>query len=530
MKFLYRHDRTQAELQKWAGKVLVYYIIEEQIFTLIGSKSLVFANFFFWRHGLPHLRTIFGLCCSLLHDVLKKRPDLIADILPECWKQAKLAPWHIQDELIISKDVIKSALQRLLNNERIFDSHRFCFFIDGLDEFEPGIDSGLDYIDLVRTLRLWTVRANGNLKLCVSSREHPVFMTEYDQDPGFRLQYLTRLDMQNYVRDRLTDMKNPELRDEFVHEIPDRSSGVFLWTYLVVTTIRNKLSHEASDAVLKEQLNSLPRGVQALFEHVLNNLESKDQVKTLRTISLLPIADSCIGLSLLAFSFMDDYEKDPMFSIRNDLTNDKPDEKALQKRLHGICGGLIECHYDNSKSSNWLAFVHRSVPDMFRTNAQVPELSSRMDNALDNWNVVDAYSHLCFAAVRVSDMEEITVKYDCRRIIRMRLTEKVDQSPYRFLEYLSTWIDNKWPIATQPACESHLGRQSECFSILINTQGLFIGSECTGPISLKFFLCTAIMAAEEGLEEFYEWKTRNDQDLSRDPFRRPLIGLAVLES
>ncbi|RBQ73603.1 hypothetical protein FVER14953_10890 [Fusarium verticillioides] len=85
----------------------------------------------------------------------------------------------------MSSSIIKEALKRLLQNDKLYQQHRFCVSIDGLDEFEPGIQDGLDYIDLVGVLRQWTVHADKNLKLCLSSREEGMFMGEYEKDPGF---------------------------------------------------------------------------------------------------------------------------------------------------------------------------------------------------------------------------------------------------------------------------------------------------------------------------------------------------------
>jgi hypothetical protein len=279
----------------------------------------------------------------LLYDVLKERPDLIPDTFPEHWGKAKQTPWITDSKIEIPTALIKDALNRLFQNPQLYDKHCFCFFIDGLDEFEPGLQDGLDYLDLVDILRQWTIHANGSLKLCVSSREEGVFMDEYANDPSFRLQDLTKFDMQDYVRSRLSALKNEALRDRFVYLIPEKSSGIFLWTYLVVKTIRNKMTHRVSDEVLERHLETLPEGVKALFQHVLDNLEPDDRTWTLRTIRLLQTAKSKeMQLKLFASSLLEAYDKDPEFSMRDDIYLLRKDQIDLRTQLRGACGGLIE--------------------------------------------------------------------------------------------------------------------------------------------------------------------------------------------
>ncbi|KAJ9414347.1 hypothetical protein QL093DRAFT_2569198 [Fusarium oxysporum] len=388
MKFLCSHQKTEEILTKWAG-----------------AKKLAFTSFFFWRNGSKPQKSLDGLCRSMLHDVLRKRPDLIHEVFPGHWNQAKQTPWKVDNRQEISSPVIKNALERLLQNDKLYQQHKFCIFIDGLDEFEPGVQDGLDYIDLVNVLRQWTIHADGNLKLCLSSREEGVFMDEYESDPGFRLQDLTRFDMQIYVRSRLSNLKDEGLKSDLATEIPEKSSGIFLWTYLVVKTIRNKMTHKVTSESLRKHLKTLPRGLESLFHHILRQLEPDDERKTFRIIDSLQTAKSNhLELPLLAFSLLDEYDKDLEFSLRDGLEDEPiPDEELLQAQLRGACGGLIECHEGRQyERLQVLEFVHRSVPDMFYKDTERSELSVQMKIALGDTDTIDVVSHVCFATFRLS--------------------------------------------------------------------------------------------------------------------------------
>ncbi|KAF4988770.1 hypothetical protein FGRMN_9564 [Fusarium graminum] len=529
MKYLCGHSRTKEHLNKWAG-----------------HKKLAFATFFFWRHGTAVQKSLAGLCRSLLYDVLKQRPDLIPDTFPETWSGMRQTSWTVNNKVDMSISSIKDALHRLLQNPQLYDKHRFCIFIDGLDEFEPGLEDGLDHLDLVHSLRQWTVEANRNLKLCVSSREEGVFMDEYMYDPSFRLQDLTRFDMQDYVRSRLGNLKNKSLMDRFVHVIPQRSSGIFLWVYLVVRTIRTKISHRVSDEALKKHLEGLPEGLKALFLHVLENLDPSDRIWTLRTIHLIRTArENHLELTLIASSLLEKYLKDPEFAVRDDIDNVEKDEEVLRARLRGACGGLIESHeYSRFYNMHTLDYIHRSVPEMF----QAGELSSdklvcQMDAALNGVDSINCVSQLSFASLRLSmhKIEKQFQRMTCKFIASMRLKHNIDKPPYHFLDYMNSWVGDTW-------LDHHGMNQGDAGDYC--KQGLPLNWEIhlhefvLFPTHLAFKLQSQhrpeprprlpynhmCIAAHANNEDFVQWKLENDPSVVDTPIKRALIGQALLFS
>lgn len=423
---------------------------------------------------------------------------------------------------------VKDALNRLLQNSQLYDKHCFCFFIDGLDEFEPGVQDGLDYLDLVAILRQWAVRANGGLKVCVSSREEGVFMNEYAKDPSFRLQDLTRFDMQEYVRGRLSDFKNETLnetmRNKLVYAVPDKSSGMFLWTYLVVKTIRNKITHGVSDEALENHLKALPKGLEKLFQHVLDNLESYDRSWTLRTIRILQTAKSKdMQLTLLASSLLEEYEKDPEFSFREDIYLLQKDQETLRNQLRGACGGLIEHLSDHTPVGlDTLDFVHRSVPEMF----QESKLRLQMEKALNGMDTVDALMHLSFAVIQIVQVGNSLMQMDklCT-IVLMLLTEKNDQPPYYFLESINTWIGKTWnndPLLDTPGLTWHIEVDETSFHGVELTSHDYESRGC--------FYDTAMIATTTNRNDYIEWKIQHDSKTLRTPLRRAIVGWYLLRS
>ncbi|KAF5980287.1 hypothetical protein FBULB1_5270 [Fusarium bulbicola] len=503
---------TEDELTKWAG-----------------AKKLAFTSFFFWRNGSKAQKSLDGLRRSILHDVLRERPDLTCEVFPGQWRsEAKHAPWKVENRQEIPSSVVKDALERLFKNEKLYQQHRFCIFIDGLDEFEPGVQDGMDYIDLVNVLRQWTIHSYGNLKLCLSSREEGVFMDEYYNDPGFRLQDLTRSDMQNYVRSRLNSLRDENLKLHLATEIPERSSGIFLWTYLVVKTIRNKMTHKATSDMLRQHLNTLPRGLESLFHHILQQLEPDDAKKSLRIIDALQTAKSNgLELPLLTVNLLDKYDEDPEFSSRDRLILETvPDEEILRAQLRGACGGLIESHKSTRcDDREVLEFVHRSVPDIFRNNTEHLELARQMEDALHSTNTINVVSHLCFATLRLLGQAETAWSQasTCKSIALMRLKDRLDKPPYSFLEYIGSWTNDgrlddnqvKWELS---------------FSYFLQDADIYIrphGAPAIGNNEWRRLYNNMCLAASSGHIDYLEWIIMNDATALNNSAKRALVASSL---
>ncbi|KAJ4269477.1 hypothetical protein NW762_001137 [Fusarium torreyae] len=426
MKFLCTHPRTETELTKWAA----------------------------------------GLYRSLLHDILRACPALIQCTLPDFWDQAQRTPWQYQESFQIPARVIKSALERVLTdkslNNRLFESHRFCFFIDGLDEHEE--TDSQDHVYLVRLLNDWVKGLCGNLKICVSSRDYNVFLNGFSHDRRLQLPELTRFDMRIYVRDALSHLKSHKLKHHLTHEIPLRADGIFLWAVLVIGDIRKKIEDEVPEEKLLKLLDSLPSHLEALFLYVLNNLDENDRrtayqiMKLLMTMKKIPWR-SGVHFNLASFSLLNNYNLDNEFSIKDDFpspefaTNwSRVSVSAHHKRLRGSCGGLFECSKSGKEISLWagINFSHRSIPDML----QKRNIKQDMETVLGSFNAIDAWSHLVFAEAQLQRRCESLYRPRglCAEVARLRLGNHLDQPPYRFVEAIESWAGSPME-EPEPSCQ-----------------------------------------------------------------------------
>jgi hypothetical protein len=154
MKWLYNEPRTLAELQKWAR-----------------GAELVTASFYFWNSGTDMQKSQQGLLQSLLFELLGKCAQLIPVLCPSRWDSSTnpnsvrpSSPWNCAE--------LTTAFSRLPN--AALANKKFCFFIDGLDEYDG------DHFDLIEIM--FKVVKTSHIKICLSSRPWNCFEDSFGQD------------------------------------------------------------------------------------------------------------------------------------------------------------------------------------------------------------------------------------------------------------------------------------------------------------------------------------------------------------
>ncbi|KAI0474653.1 hypothetical protein F4859DRAFT_514504 [Xylaria cf. heliscus] len=227
MKFICSHETTVESLREWAG-----------------SKRFITAEFLFWNSGTVLRKSREGLLRSLLFEILRECPELIPQVSKDnqkCTFRKRSPNSHADDEELWSQEELMEAYRNLVTCCDEVDV-KFCFFIDGLDEFE---EKSKTHCDLIATLRILDV--SQNIKFCVSSRPWTVFSDVFGEDPDrlLKLEDLTRDDIRNYVHEMFN--KNSQFRllgadnlhyAGLIEDITSRAQGVFLWVFLVAQSRR----------------------------------------------------------------------------------------------------------------------------------------------------------------------------------------------------------------------------------------------------------------------------------------------------
>lgn len=355
MKFLLNHTKTAEALKAWAG-----------------TKELVTASFFFWNAGPSVQKSQEGLFRSLLYEILSQCPDLTRTV---CSSKAatfrpferELVPWTRQE--------LWDAIRLLKQTSGV--RARFCFFVDGLDEYDGKPDQ---IVSVLESLRTWS-----DIKLCVSSRPYNEFKDAFGRpcDPQLALEYLTREDIRLYVRSTLEDnprFKALKARDDrsqdLVREIVDKAQGVFLWVTLVVGSLLTGLSNADRICDLQKRLREFPETLEKFFAHMITSVEPIYREQTAQTFKFAIEANET--LSFMTYSFLDDEDLDAVVTAPfNPLTIQGIQERQddMRRRLNGRCKGLLEVenrdYGAHSAYDDWffnkVIFHHRTVRDFLQT-------------------------------------------------------------------------------------------------------------------------------------------------------------------
>ncbi|KAL8916423.1 MAG: hypothetical protein Q9208_008524 [Pyrenodesmia sp. 3 TL-2023] len=338
MKFLYNHPKTTAALKEWSG-----------------SRRLFVASFFSWNAGTMMQKSQQGLLQTLLYHILRQDPVLIPSVCPSRWNQISLLQnaWS-HAEVLTSFTKLK---------EQDMGSVRFCFFIDGLDEFDG------DHLDIIQTINAFA--SSDAIKVCFSSRPWAVFESAYGTNHGMmiRVQDLTRGDITRFVKDRLAEgtqflrLKHTDpAYESLVHEILGRSNGVFLWVYLVVRSLRRGMTNYDTVSELQTRLRELPVELEEYFQHMLDSTEKVYHQHAARLYLIRLVVDAKLDISDVSM-----FAEDIDFALRYDLTSDSQrllptSIEATKRRILVRCQDLLEFDRDSE-----LQFLHRTVKSFLET-------------------------------------------------------------------------------------------------------------------------------------------------------------------
>jgi len=240
MKYLVHDGRTKEGLATWA------------------NVEPVVIHFFLWSVGETEQRTLHGLLCSLLHQLLLKVDDDTAverlmNHFPDLQYKKRIHDWstkELKDSILFWAGLI---------------TRHICIFLDGLDEIDKE-DGTLQLIRIIRELR-----GKPRIKMCVSSRPDVELKDEFQDFPNLKMQDRTQKDIEVVVRDFLSefpvrgamDSRHKESAERIIKLILDRADGVFLWVILVLKRIRPGVSNYTD---ILNSIERLPKGLQNLYQ------------------------------------------------------------------------------------------------------------------------------------------------------------------------------------------------------------------------------------------------------------------------
>lgn len=246
MRYIVEHSSLQSHLRTWA----------------CGS-TLHVASFFFTKTGPEVLqRSLQGLYRTLLESLIRGNEELAWVAFPG-WRASDR---HAPDPPV---GLLRDALQRILRSHT--GSQKFCFLIDGLDEYEE--DDSVLRTKLAKDV-LKLAKLPG-MKILVASRPEASFVDCFSDCPTMELHRLTKRDITRYVKAELDhDDRTKSLTRldaaKLAAEIVRKARGVFLWVILAVANILDGVMFGETYLDIQAQISTLHNDLYQAFKQVLS--------------------------------------------------------------------------------------------------------------------------------------------------------------------------------------------------------------------------------------------------------------------
>lgn len=345
MKYISQDPRFREGLERWAH-----------------PHRLSVTSFFFRNLGNNLQNSQEGLLRSILFGVFSEDPQLMFTVMHELYFLAEAHDDNVKIDPPSLAELLKWT-HRLLR----FDySLRFCFLIDGIDEYDgdPAI-----IVDMISSLANFKP-----VKFILSSRPIPVCVDSFFNFPQLRLQDLTRNDIHRYTEGELM----PRLRkrafslddcNDVVEQIVNKSCGVFIWVVLSVRSLHRGLENRDRLDELQTRLRELPSDLEDLYSHMMQNMSHgyKAQAAHFFRIAMAMLDTSnpqkdCPFFTIQA-SFVDeepDYLDKPVTELPEEIERSRCEE--IEGRIRSRCCGLLETRRALPSEKELMSFARYEYP------------------------------------------------------------------------------------------------------------------------------------------------------------------------
>ena len=276
-----------------------------------------------------------GLLQSMLYQILRANIGIAASLYTS---RITSEPWTESELLQLLRKVVSSAT-----------TTKFCFFIDGLDEFHGRETSVLQSTEQITEL-IRALIISPSIKICASSRPWPEFERAFASCPRFAIQDHTLRDMKKFCRDML--LGNPifaQLHQEdtryqcLAERITKAADGVWLWVFLVVRDLLKDINVREDYNTLDRRFLAFPKGLESYFKFMMDRLDPLHRIQTAQIFSLVSLFPFN-PIPLLALQYLDEL-RNPSFPLLDlkpmGSTQAKIAENGWKDRLHARCGDIL---------------------------------------------------------------------------------------------------------------------------------------------------------------------------------------------
>lgn len=350
MWYLTEHRRTSELLAHWrTGTVVLQH--------------------YFWKAGTEYQRSLSGLCCLVLHQMLQRsHVEALQKLLSDrryCEKDC-CTDWSRQELVALILDLLRTY------------SPPVRIFIDGADEIDDS--SQLPLFELLDNLI-----ALKDVKLCFASRREPLFVTRLSRWPSLRLQDLTQGAMRRVAEKEMSEMCVPHKTvapgsvDMLVNKLVNKAEGVFLWLSLALRELERQMAAGATTQKgLLNTIQMLRPDLSLLYQDMWERLN--DDGSTVKAVAAdilhyvvayqkLTISGGfrCFPLTVTSLAFARHptiHDRLPLMpETARELKSSLPEwVRHCSYEIESRCAGLIQVTRDR-QIPQAVSFVHRTAYD-----------------------------------------------------------------------------------------------------------------------------------------------------------------------
>ncbi|KAH8128466.1 hypothetical protein LI328DRAFT_141020 [Trichoderma asperelloides] len=399
---------------------LMKFLFEEAKLGANGDPSQIILSFFFLARGTEDEKSTKGLYRSLLHQLFQKTPetkDSLEWMTADGAKTIQRNRW--QEESL--KQTLTHAVQKL-------GSRSLTIFVDALDECNQ--DQVADMVSFFEELCDSAREKSFWLRVCFSSRHYPTVTIQQGIEIILEHESGHTDDIEHFIKSKLRIGKSKQA-DSLRDEILAKSSGIFLWTVLVLDILNREYSKSTMPIKkMRDRLKEIPPKLNNLFQMILTR-DGENLELTEACLKWILFASRPLNPPELYFAAQLKYDEECSgFWDREDIEPDK-----MKDFVRSSSKGLAEVTRNQASE---VQFIHESVRDFL------------LGNYSENWSKESSnlagYSHefikeCCLAQLMSKDinMPKSLPKASQATTLRSSINSKfpfleIDKAVYIFAE------------------------------------------------------------------------------------------------
>lgn len=270
------------------GKTFISIFLTQHLEAKVVSSGCTLI-YFFCDNKVSTRNTAVNILRGLMYQLIQRHERLLS-LLMEHWK--------VQQGGLFSESSFErlwAIFQAMVSV--LIDTPIYCV-LDALDEcseasLEPLLCKLKELFDLDN-------RARHKVKLTVLSRRHPVCLPEALSTFNHVLLDDERHDIELYIQDQVSALgarkgiHNGDFLKHIGAVFHDRAEGTFLWASFMVADLNKKSAWE-----IESSLHQLPRGLDAVYERILDQIKPGDQAVVTKLLTWITLAQVPLSVSEL---------------------------------------------------------------------------------------------------------------------------------------------------------------------------------------------------------------------------------------